>query len=226
MDKIDLSEFKNWAHSNNLQLEPNIFEFRQDAVFRIPIGDYLLQLDYRIEKALNLFQFDSRIYVCNRRLNWNLQHFAGGDKECKYVSLLKTLGFSAGVHVLRFGEAERRLVEGVLYLINRANNSALSVWAVCENNPRIIFSFSSPESVWAYCRDRLTHDEACETLMAQNIPVYGPHVRNPIPEPVYSEIVDGKLRVTVDPKTGRPIGPGSAESVIRPEFLPPDKPDG
>jgi hypothetical protein len=187
-------------------------------MFRIPIGDYRLQLDYRIHAALSLLSVQESVLLCPRKLAWRISQI----QERPLAAILSSIGLSDGEYALRVSYMDFALVEAIVYLVNRWGTSKDSLYVIPENKPsQFLYCPGSRESVFVQNRTLTIHNSAVDYLRSKSIPAYGPHVVDPIPEPTYQDIVIGASIVRVDRSTGKPIGPGSDESVLLPEYLRP-----
>ena len=215
--------FEKWMSDSKLRYieESRTLTYREtEFLFRIPIGDYRLQLDYRFSSAIQLVA-TGNLLLCRKTLDWRFE-------SRPLDAVLKAIGIVPGSGVLRFSDDDRQLAFSILYLTNRWGSCDDSIYLVSESCPNLLlFAPGSPESLFVICPTLSDHQRYVEHLRKKNIPAYGPYVDDPLDEPVYENIVidsfgSGKSIVMVDPNTGKPIGPGSAESELLPEFLPPN----
>jgi hypothetical protein len=184
--------------------------------FRIPISDFQLQLDYRLNRAFALLPAASPLWVWWAQERWN-----GYQSETNpYHAVLRRMGFVDLTNVLFLEVSERPLALALSYLTNRWGRSGESLCILAEALPDLMLYFpTSPVSVFAFCRGQTVHDRAVEALVQANVPAYGPHIAEPLAEPTYEGFTHGEKLIQVDRETGRIVGPGSEESVILPFLI-------
>ncbi len=220
MQLIPISTFQEWLSNNSIQIDNTSKEiaFSQEFMFRIPIGDYHLQLDYRIDKLFELIP-NTPHFVCTKDLKWNF-HTIGVNP--KLEAILEGIGVVEGEHILHFEPDETSLVKALVYLTNRWGCSSNSLYVFPKNNPMVMFFVpGSPESVFVISSSQVDHDKYVDDLKQCDVPAFGPFVKSPIPLPVYHSFEVGSGVVTVDPDTGKLMGAGSPESALDPIYLPP-----
>jgi hypothetical protein len=224
MNHLTIQQFDHWISVNRLRYNPEqlLFSFPdEEYIFRIPIGDYRLQLDYRIDAAITLLPQDSDLLLFRKSLRWSTTE----RQQRPLEAVLHAFNVLPHEGILRLSTSERQLAFAFAYLTNRWGMACDSLYMVSHDDPQVmLFVPGSPESLFVVARTSETHHQCVNNLKNRGVPAYGKYVREPIPQPTYEDIQLGSSRITVDPGTGKPIGPGSDESVLSPDFLPPGYP--
>jgi hypothetical protein len=220
LESISHKELQLWMSTHSLRYDEQDLDYRfaevDETAFRIPIGDYLLQLDYRISAILDLLPDQEPIIVFPRSLKWDFS-----DNRSPLGAVLRSFIPLDSIAV-RALPGERKLVFATTYMTNRWGRSSNSIYIASESSPRLlVYAPGSPESVFVMSHDLEIHDASVTTLNKRGIPAYGRYIVHPIPEPIYKDIEINGLKVGVDQLTGKPIGIGSNESILLPEYLPP-----
>ena len=224
MDTLTLCEFEGWLCLNHVQYnrdEPMIAFVGEEYTFRVPIGDYRLQLDYRLNAALSLLPQDMRLLLLRRNLRWDLKE----HNQRPLDTVLCAFKILPVEGVLRLSSSDRQLAIAMSYLTNRWGRSGDSLYVLPETNPQVmLYVPGSPESLFVTARTLEAHEHSVNTLKQRGVPAYGKHVTDPMPLPSYQDIQLGSSVVAVEPSTGKPIGAGGDESTLLREFLPPRRP--
>ncbi|HET6247921.1 MAG TPA: hypothetical protein VFE47_09505 [Tepidisphaeraceae bacterium] len=227
MEKINDQLFAEWCEKRGItsdaQGPPGEPRFKMDFPFRVPIGDFELQLDFRIKHIFDLLNWKSGVWVL-KRTPWD---FGSGASMGLQRDMLRAIHQSIGIpnhaRVFSCTPDERPLVQALAYLTNRwTSDLPESLYVISRESPDyIVFCCGHPESIFVQARDRALHDAAVARLRDKKVPAFGPLIPSPyLQEPYKGHVWMGKI-LAVDEKTGKAIGAGSAESTLKPEFREP-----
>jgi hypothetical protein len=218
---VSTSESELWLAANEIarhQPSGTITFSVNEYSFRVPIGDYSLQLDYRIHAALRLLSDTKSLLLFRRAIKWRIDEVSGRPLDV----VLRAMGFVASDGAFQLVARNIDLAYSLVYLTNRWGSSEDGLYIIPQDKPdTFLYVPGSPESLFCSCRTLDRHHECVDVLRRNNVPAFGLHVMNPLQEPLYQDISVGSGVVRVDRRTGKPIGPGSPESILSPEYLPP-----
>lgn len=219
-ETISPRRFREWLREQAItenQQDGNLSFSPDEYMFRVPIGDYRLQLDYRLSAAFSLLPLDCSLILHRRGRTWGTSVAQSHSLE----TLLRGLGVLSHEGALLARPQARGLVYCLAYLTNRWGRGFDSLYLIPDRGPQqMLYCPGSPESIFVMTPSRSLHDHYVERFRNQSIPVYGPAIPVPLSPPIYEDIRIGDAVVRVDPSTGKPIGPGSEEASLDPAFLP------
>lgn len=214
MHYLSRAEYEAWKASVNLPHDYEILDdfLPNEFVFRIPIGDYKLQLDYRIKGILDIVKLHSNNMYIFSKCPYEAIHY-NNKSLTKLVECI-----SASNRPFITSELDTAFI--VAYMYNRWAVSGEGVFISTSDGQIVIYQPGNSSTLFVKCKSRERHDQIIEELKAFKIPAIGPHIADPLEYIIYEDIAYLGVNAKVNRSTGKVEGHGSEISVLKKCFLP------
>jgi hypothetical protein len=215
--------FHEWTATHDIDSSSSLPRFEDDIPFRVPLSDYELQLDTRLDRVFDLLNWDSGAWVVKPQ-PWNFEKPPSFlMQERMLYATMQAIGITSNARVLLLNPNERMLAQVLAYLTNRwGHDLDDSLYILPLKEPGyVIDCCASRESVFVRARTQKVHDIAVQYLREKKVPAFGPFIKSPyVQEPYQDREWMGKA-IPVDRKTGKLLGAGSSMAALKPEFREP-----